>query len=280
VLHCRETGSRRLIKNQSPGMTVMKPVKTSVLSLLASSLLAGSSLFAAEVNALLAWADARTLGTSVSARIETVNVKPGVQVSKDTLLVELDRRYFENRKARAAAAVKAAKMTLDEARLEQGRAIELYDRTVLSQFDRRKADRELATAEAGYADAVAELKEAGLDIEYSTLSAPFDAVILAVNAAPGEVVLNALEARPLVRIARAGEMLSVASLTGEQLRGIEPGQSVEVAFRGNWLNGTVDSVGLDPMTDSTEQLYRLAVRFSVEPGSHARAGEASAIRLP
>jgi multidrug resistance efflux pump len=261
-------------------MTVMKPVKTSVLSLLASSLLAGSSLFAAEVNAVLAWADARTLGTSVSARIETVNVKPGVQVSKDTLLVELDRRYFENRKARAAAAVKAAKMTLDEARLEQGRAIELYDRTVLSQFDRRKADRELATAEAGYADAVAELKEAGLDIEYSTLSAPFDAVILAVNAAPGEVVLNALEARPLVRIARAGEMLSVASLTGEQLRGIEPGQSVEVAFRGNWLNGTVDSVGLDPMTDSTEQLYRLAVRFSVEPGSHARAGEASAIRLP
>lgn len=258
----------------------MKPVKTSALLLLASSLLAGSSLFAAEVNALLDWADARTLGTTVSARIESVNVKPGMQVNKGALLVELDRRYFENRKTRAAAAVKAAKLTLDEAKLEQGRAIELYDRTVLSQFDRRKADRELAAAEAGYADAVAELKEAGLDLEYSTLSAPFDAVVLAVNAAPGEVVMNALEATPLIRLARAGEMLAVASLTGEQLRGIQPGQSMEVAFRGNWLNGSVDSVGLDPMSNGAEQLYRLAVRFSVETDSHARAGEPSAIRLP
>jgi len=235
---------------------------------------------AADISAVLDWSDVRHLATSVTARINGVNVRPGMRVKQGQSLVDIDRRYFDIRKKRATSQLKALKLTLDEAQLEQDRAIELYDRTVLSQFDRRKADRELAIASANYSEAISELEQAKLDLEYSMIKAPYDALVLNVPVTAGEVVLNNLQAKTLVSVARDDEMLSVASVTGEQLKDINHGKALEIAFRGDWLTGKVDSIETTGQQRDGMPLFNLKVKFSVTPELRPRAGEASAIRLP
>ncbi len=253
----------------------MKQRYSKFFPLLFAGLLCLPAVQAAEINATLQWSDVRNLGTTVTARVNSVNVRPGMSVQQGDLLVDIDKRYFENQKNRAASLTRSFRLALDEAKLEQERAIELYDRTVLSQFDRRKADIQLAAAQADYSGALSALNDAKLDLEYSQILAPYDAVVLAVAVAPGEVFVNSFEARTLVKVARAGEMLAVASVAADQLTGIKPGQQLDAAFRGEWHSATVHSI--EPEHSGS---YLLAVRFTVSADKLPRAGEVSAIRLP
>ena len=234
--------------------------------------------FAAEINAKLNWSDKRRLGTTVSGKVTAVNVRPGVVVNKEAVMLELDQRFFKVNLERSRAQTKAARLLLEEALREQDRTIELYDRTVISNYERQQADIQLSSARAEYAHAQAEYERARLELEYSQIVAPYDAVVIAVDTAIGEVVVNENESRTLVEVAKADQMLSLAEVSSDQISGISIDQEMDVAFRGKWQSGQVDSI--TPLTPGSEQKYLLSVRFAVKPDSAARAGEASAIRLP
>ena len=241
---------------------------------------AGNSL-SADVNALLEWSDKRRLGTTVSGKVDKVNVRPGMHVKAGDVLIELDQRYFKIQLQKAKALMQATKLQLEEAEREQERAIELYDRTVLSTYDRQKADIDLAGAQADYAAAKAGYDQARLDIEYSRIAAPYDGIVLNVSTAPGEIVVNENETMILMEIARSDEMLVQSLLTTEQLSTMKIGQQLDVAFRGKWVNGKVHSLSLQAdMSDVNVVRYEVAVSMPVDKDALARAGEASAIRLP
>ena len=232
----------------------------------------------AEINAKLDWSDLRRLGTTVSGKVTQVNVRPGVIARQDDILVELDQRFFKMNLERTRAERQAARLKLEEGQREQDRAIELYDRTVISDFERQQADIQLSAARAHYARTQAEYERAKLEQEYSLIRAPYDAVIIAVDTAIGEVVVNENESHVLVKVARADQMLSLAEVSSEQVSGVNVDDDIEVAFRGKWLEGKVEAIM--PLKPGQEQRYLLSVRFSVDPQAAARAGEASAIRLP
>jgi multidrug efflux system membrane fusion protein len=241
---------------------------------------AGNSL-SAEVNALLDWSDKRRLGTTVSGKVDQVHVRPGMQVKAGAILVEIDQRYFDFIQQKAKARMQAARLQLEEAEREQQRAIELFDRTVLSTYDRQKADIDLAAAQAVFAEARADFDKARLDLEYSKISAPYDGIVLSVSIAPGEVVVNENESIVLVELARSNEMLVRSLLTNEQLSTLKIGQQLDVAFRGKWLAGKVHSLSLQTEAADPKTIkYEVAVSLSIEAEAFARAGEASAIRLP
>jgi len=229
--------------------------------------------WAAEVNALLDWSDLRKLGTTVSGKVSEVMVRPGMKVKKGEPLLVLDQRTFNVRVQQSRAAMDHARLLMEEAQREQDRAIELYDRTVLSDYDRQQADIGLASAKAVFSKARADYEQARLDKEYSQLNSPYDAVVLNVYVAPGEVVVNETESRVMLEIARADEMLVTTSLDGNQMASLEMGQKIDVALRGQWTQGEVHSLSM------SDQGYQLAVRVAVQPSDNARAGEASAVRL-
>lgn len=230
--------------------------------------------WAAEINAVLEWSDLRKLGTTVSGKISKVMVRPGMKVKKDDAMILLDQRNFDVRVQQSRAAMEHARLLKEEAQREQDRAIELYDRTVLSDYDRQQADIGLASAKAVFSKAKADFEQARLDKEYSQLNAPYDAVVLNVFVAPGEVVVNETESRVMLEIARADEMLVTTILDGNQIASLQMGQKIEAAFRGQWIEGEVHSLSMN------DKGYRLAVKLSVPPAENARAGEASAVRLP
>lgn len=245
-----------------------------------STLFLQGQVVADEINAVLEWSDKRQLGTTLSARVERVPVTAGMQVKQGALLVQLDQRHYASRKTESAAALEHARLELEEAQREQDRAIELYDRTVLSEYDRQKADRDLARAKAMFEQARADDRRARLDIEYSQINSPYMAVVLKVDVRPGEVVVNQLQTAPLVTVARADEMLVKVMLDTAQLSTIQLNQKLDVAFRGKWLSGEVQQIGYEPKMINNKPFYEVAVKMPVQPDQHARAGEASAIRLP
>jgi multidrug efflux system membrane fusion protein len=244
------------------------------LSLLVALLVAITpAVWAAEINALLDWSDLRKLGTTVSGKVSKVMVRSGMKVKKGEPLLVLDQRTFNVRVQQSRAAMDHARLLMEEAQREQDRAIELYDRTVISDYERQQADIGLASAKAVFTKAKADYEQARLDKEYSQLNSPYDAVVLNVYVAPGEVVVNETESRVMLEIARADEMLVTTVLDGNQIASLQMGQKIDVAFRGQWTEGEIHSLSMN------DKGYQLAVKLSVKPADNARAGEASAVRV-
>ena len=242
---------------------------------------AWGNLSAADVEAVLDWSGRAALGTTVNGKIVQVNVVAGDRVKKGEALVELDGRYFSLGMAQAKADMQSKKLLLEEAQREQDRAAELFDRTVLSEFDRQKADNELAAAEAAYQAAKSAYQTAQLDLEYSKVRAPYDSIVLNVPARPGEVVVNTTEPRVLVEVARSDEMLARTLLSVEAMQSLKTGQPLQVAVRGQWREGKITRLGLQPVSGSgRDAMYEIEVGFPLNTDPLPRAGELSAIRLP
>ena len=245
------------------------------------SLFQSAIVLAYEIDAVLDWSDKRSLGTTVNARVSSVNVKVGDVVKEGKLLLALDDRYFKAKQREAMSSLNHAKLLLEEAKTDQGRAIELYDRAVLSEFERHQADIALAQEKSVFSNAKSAYELATLDVEYSRIKAPFNSVILKVNTAVGEVIVNRTEANVLVEVARADEMTVKGFLSGEAVSKLNIDQKVDVAFRGGWEKGTIKELGLEPKTISEKvRFYEIVVSLPIDPSLNPRAGELSAIRIP
>ena len=256
-----------------------KPFRTNLI-ISALFFLVGNTVHAVDVNAQLDWSDKRNLGTTISGKVDKVNVHPGANVQVGDVLVELDARYFKVKQMQAKARMQHTKLQMEEAQREQERAIELFDRTVLSVFDRQQADIQLASAQATHADARADFEMAKLDMEYSKIISPYSGIVLTVNVSPGEVVVNKDEVTTLIQVARADEMIARATVSADLLSKLKIGQSLDVAFRGQWQKGIVHNIRhLSGVSAGNAAQYSVEVKLPVEVDVGARAGEASAIRI-
>ncbi len=144
------------------------------------------------------------LGTLVSGVVDEVRVRKGQQVKAGDVLVILDQREFRARLQRAKAVAARASALLAEARREEERALELYDRGLLSDHELQKAQIGRLEAEARRAESLAEETGARLDLERTTVKAPFDGRILEVMAWKGQPVRNALKIQTMIVLAVPG----------------------------------------------------------------------------
>ncbi|MFO6422617.1 efflux RND transporter periplasmic adaptor subunit [Motilimonas sp. KMU-193] len=132
------------------------------------------------------------------------NIEPGSLVKQGTPLARLNSQALQANLAQALSEVKQAELNLLQAKHEQTVALKMLSPNQRSDFARRKpqvaaAKAELARAQQNYASAEKLLAEA-------TLSAPFDAVIMARHVSPGEW----LEAGQVTFEIAASDSLNVA----------------------------------------------------------------------
>jgi len=169
----------------------------------------------------LHWARVVELSVPVSGVVAEVPVRPGQRVARGGVLLRLDQRGFRAAREAARARLAGREADLEEARRERDRALELYERTVLSDHELQLARIAHTQAEAAAAEARAALVRAELELEYATLRAPFDAVVLERRAEPGQTVSAALAPPVLLVVAEAGRMalhVPVASDVAAALR--------------------------------------------------------------
>jgi len=240
-------------------------------------LLTSGKLFAADYDARLEWARRVELSTPVQGVVSEVRVQAGERVKAQAVLVQLDDRGFKAKVAEARARLKSFTAIRKEARREKKRAMELYDRTVLSDHELQTAKNSAIQAEADYEAAQAALVQAELNLEYSSIRAPFDALIIRINAVKGQTVLNELQPVTLVTVADADSMVARTGIAADKIRQLKVGQSAVVRIGDNSHTGKIKSIGLEPMED--EKLYPVSVIFPVEQ-QHYRVGQAATIELP
>ncbi|MET0047230.1 MAG: efflux RND transporter periplasmic adaptor subunit [Sedimenticola sp.] len=245
------------------------------------SALSVSAIAAAEkVDARLDWAQRVELATPLSGVVGKVLVTPGQRVKAGEELLLLDQRRFEARRNKASALLAEAKEDRAEADRQLERALDLYDRTVISNYDRNVAEIDKARADALWHSARAALAESRVDLEQSRILAPFDGVVLSVSANPGQVVVNRMDVQTLIVLADDSQLRATALVSADRLEGISPGQAADVGVAGDWSAGKVVHVGLEPVAENERgPLYELGVVFKRPQTLAPRVGLPAVIRI-
>ncbi len=240
--------------------------------------MAGSGV-AGELAGVVQWAQRVELGTPQSGIIIVVPVQAGDSVKKGQVLVQLEGRGLQARVRRAEAELASAKKEREEGQRELERAQQLYERTLLSNHDLEQAKLAFALANSRYQSTNATLVETRLDLEQSTIRAPFDGVVLQRNAEVGQAVVSALQSATLMSMAATHLMRVHVAATPPQLEKLAVKQKVAVVAADKRFEGEIVHIGLEPLAGNGEPRYLLVVEFVTE-GTTLRVGTAAKVITP
>ena len=177
------------------------------------------------------------LSSRIVSQVLAVNVREGDRVRRGAVLVELDQRELDDAVASGEAAALAAReaqvaaqvaydaqvtSTARDKRLVDADAI-ARDEWERSQAAEAAANARLQAAQAQAVAAARSLASARTRRGYATIRAPFDAVVSARAADPGDL---AAPGKPLVSLARRGGVRVRISIPAERLRDVHPGTAV------------------------------------------------------
>lgn len=232
---------------------------------------------AADYDARLDWSRRVELATPVSGVVTDVAASVGSEVKQGAALVTLDPRPFKASLAGARAQVAKVRETFEEAKREFERAQELYDRTLLSEHDLQLAKIAHTAAKADFEAAQAALEQARLELEYSVVRSPFDAIVVERNVQTGETVVSQLEARTLLVVADDERMIARAVLPLDSLANVRPGQKAVVRVGGRQFDGVVSLIGVEPASSGAG--YPVEVGFATGE-RRLRAGQPAVLVLP
>jgi multidrug efflux system membrane fusion protein len=237
-------------------------------------------LLARDLEAITDWNNRVELSTSVSGMLGRVNVERGASVKRGEVLMELDQRGFQSRLAAAQSRLEAASQQHKEAKRELDRALELYDRTLLSDHERKQAEIAAALSDAAYREAEAKLITIRLQKEYSRIAAPFDGIVESINVQPGQAVINKYTTMALMTLIDNSQMKALAEVDERTLDGLKQGMVVQVGVQGQWLEGKIVKLGMHPLArDANGSKYQLEVVFLPIADMLVRAGEKAVVRL-
>ena len=170
------------------------------------------------------------IGVRVGGRIERYMVEEGDHVQAGDALVQLDARDYEAAVRRAEANLRQARATAALRRAQLARARTLAGQGVVSreELDVRSAEEEAAGAAVGQAEA--ELAQARVALEYTTLRAPRRGVILAKLKEVGEIAVPGgfAGSGDLIRMANLDDLRGQVDVTESELAKIHLQQRAEL----------------------------------------------------
>jgi RND family efflux transporter MFP subunit len=220
------------------------------------------------------------LASKVTGRLIWLGVEEGNRVKKDQLVARLESEDVTAAKNQAVANVEAARYNLDQAKAELKDATLNYDRNkelikreVIARvtYDAALARYEKAVAAVEAAEATLTASRAALDganiaIEYTSIRAPFDAIVLTKNADIGDIVTpigaaaNAKSA--VITIADMNSLEVEADVSESNLGQIRVGQPCEIqldALPQARFRGAVHMIV--PTADRSKATVMVKIRF-------------------
>lgn len=232
-----------------------------------------------------------TLATRIPGIVSQLSVRVGDRVAKGDPVAELDRELLEIELRGAEATLLQAEAGLRAAQANVDLAQQVYERTTrlrgsaaFSQgrfedlaTELARANAELARAEAALAVARSSLETARYREENATIRAPFDGVVVARLAGPGDYLQAG---SPVVRIIDDLTLEVEADVPTEIVAGLEPGRAVSAILD----DGTVGRAVVRAVVPSESPATRTRpVRFTIDLGGTTKplaAGQSVTIRAP
>jgi RND family efflux transporter MFP subunit len=208
-----------------------------------------------------------SIGVRVPGRIDRYFVEEGQKVHQGDPLVQLDDRDYRA----AVAAIQArqasarADLALAESELQRGRT--LREQGVISQQELDVLVNRAAVAKAQIGQLDAELKQALVNLDYTTLRAPADGVILAKLKEVGEIAVPGgfAGSGDLIRMANLTDMRAEVDVNEADLARVRIGQPAQVTPDA-YPDATYDArvVKLYPQVDRQKGTLKVEVQI-LEP---------------
>ncbi|GAB4111433.1 MAG: efflux RND transporter periplasmic adaptor subunit [Roseiflexaceae bacterium] len=204
---------------------------------------------------------------------ETLSVAQAEQTLRDARIqLEALRNPSPEALASARAAVTQAQAQLDNLR-SGGTAKDLATAQIqvdqarlnLEQLTSAGSQADLAAAEASVAQAKTQLEQAKLDLERTTISAPFSGVIASVDLIEGANASSGSQAVTLVDPSALHIDVNLSEVDAAQ---VQVGQPVELSFdalEGTIIPGTVDQIA--PIATVQQNVVTYLVRIAFQPGN-------------
>jgi RND family efflux transporter MFP subunit len=220
------------------------------------------------------------LASKVTGRLVWLGVEEGSRVRKGEVVARLESQDVEAAKAQAAANLETARFNLENAKAELADATlnldrnrELIEKNFIArgEYDTAVARHKKAVAAAKAAEAVirsneAALEAAAIQLEYTLIRAPFDAVVLTKNADIGDIVTPfsaAADSKSAVVTIADMESLQVqADVSESSLGRVKIGQPCEIqldALPARRLRGAVHMIV--PTGDRSKAAVMVKIRF-------------------
>jgi HlyD family secretion protein len=159
--------------------------------------------------------------------VERILVDDGDRVTRDQVLVELEKELLDTMVREARAAVEAARVGLRYAGIELGRMATLRERGAASDQKQDEARARHETMQAELAMAEARLVSLEVQLRYATVRAPLDGIVLDVVVEEGNAVspVTAVTGGTLLLTIAGGEEVHLKGLVDEnEVARVQPGQ--------------------------------------------------------
>lgn len=171
-----------------------------------------------------------SIGVRVAGRIEKYLVEEGQHVRAGDPLVQLDDRDYQAAVKRTEAALQVAQANLGLAEAELRRGLGLDSSRVISAQELDVLRNRAAVARATVSQLEAELEQARVSLDYTTLRAPRDGVVLAKLKEVGEIAVPGgfAGSGDLVRMANLEDMRAEVDVNEADLGRVRMGGPARV----------------------------------------------------
>jgi RND family efflux transporter MFP subunit len=166
---------------------------------------------------------AATLSTKLMGSVVAVPVHEGDRVAAGTLLVRLDARDLDAKRAQVEAGLAEASAVYSDATVQTGRIRALYADSAATKAQLDQAETGLARATAAVASARAMAAELAATASYAEVRAPFAGVVTHRFVDPGSF---AAPGAPLVTVEDASTLRVTVSAAPDAVRGLRAGTTV------------------------------------------------------
>lgn len=241
--------------------------------------------FLEPVPASIAAKQTAVISSRILARIEEIKVRAGDYVKQGQELVVLERSDLKSRVSQANSQIKSIDARLDEAKKSLDRSTALNKRGLLALAP-------LEASQANYKSLVAQKKsaqqalvEAKTALNFASVTAPFDGLIVDRFAEPGS---TAQAGMPLLSLYNPSTVRVEASVREERAVDLALGQTLQVEIPSKGLNLSASIEELVPAGNSSSRTFLVKSHINdisgLLPGMYARllipAGTSKRILVP
>lgn len=220
------------------------------------------------------------VASKTTGRLEWIGVEEGSRVTGGQIIARLENKDLEAVVRQAEAALQNSRAGLDQVKTELTdaehnfrRQKDLLGQGIVSQAEYEAAEARIkraaastAGAEAGVRNASASLQGANVNLDYSLIRAPFDAVVLTKNADVGDIITPlgaAANAKAAVfTIADLASLRVEADVSESNLFQVRKGQPCEItldALPGSRFRAVVHTIV--PTADRSKASVMVKIRF-------------------
>ena len=237
------------------------------------------------VPATIAAKQTAVISSRILARIEEIKVRAGDYVKKGQELVVLERSDLISRVSQANSQIKSIDARLDEAKQSLDRSIELNKRGLLALAPLETAQANYKSLQAQKKSAQQVLVETKASLNYASVTAPFDGLIVDRFAEPGSTAQSGMA---LLSLYNPASVRVEANVREERAVHLELGQILKMEIPSKRLSLRAEIEELVPAGNSSSRTFLVKSQINdisgLLPGMYARllvpAGISKRILVP